>query len=70
LGTAVVKAITGTPPTAESKELAAAITAEPSEDFKPEDAIEGSQQVKALDNPASQITSPSEGGTVLTIPTL
>ena len=69
LGTAVVKAITGTPPTAKSKELAAAITAEPSEDFKPEDAIKGSQQVKALDNPASQITSPTEGGTVLTIPT-
>ena len=69
LGAAVVQAITGTPPTAESKELAAAITAEPSEDFKPEDAIEGSQQIKQLDSPASLITSPSEGGTVLLIPT-
>jgi len=68
LGTAVVQAITGTPPTAESKELAAAITAEPSEDFKPEDAIKGSQQVKKLDNPASRITDPSEGGTVLPLP--
>jgi len=68
LGTAVVQAITGNPPTAESKELAAAITAEPSEDFKPEDAIKGSQQVKKLDNPASRITDPSEGGTVLPLP--
>ena len=69
LGTAVVQAITGTPSTTESKELAAAITAEPSEDFKPEDAIKGSQQVKNLDNPASRITNPSEGGTVLLLPT-
>ncbi len=69
LGTAVVQAITGTPPTAESKELAAAITAEPSVDFKPEDAIKGSQQVKTLDNPASRITNPSEGGTVVPLPT-
>ena len=69
LGTAVVQAITGTPPTAESKELAAAITAEPSVDFNPEDAIKGSQQVKTLDNPASRITNPSEGGTVIPLPT-
>ncbi len=68
LGTAVVQAITGNPPTTESNELAAAITAEPSEDFKPEDAIKGSQQVKKLDNPASRITDPSEGGTVLPLP--
>ena len=69
LGMAVVQAITGTPPTAESKELAAAITAKPSEDFKPENAIKRSQPIKQLDNPASLITAPSEGGTVLPIPT-
>ncbi len=58
LGAAVIQAITGTPPTAESKELAAAITAEPSEDFKPEDAVKLSLPVKELDNPASRIVFP------------
>lgn len=69
LSSAIVQALTGTPPTAESRELAAAIIAEPSEDFQPKDALEGSKQIKQLDNPASLITSPSEGGIVLLLPT-
>ena len=65
----IVQALAGTPPTKESKELAAAITAKPSKKFTLEDTIEGSRPIKQLDNPASLITAPSEGGTVLLLPT-
>ncbi len=68
LSQAIVEALTGTAPSAESKSLAAAIKAEPVEQVREKETVEGSRQIKQLDNPSSLITVPSEGGTVLPLP--